>query len=356
MLTPIFVTLQLIEISCVPPEARTKRPTGRAIMYLWRSAHVARGLSTVDASMSVHSLLRLLLLGAIWGGSYVFMRIAVPAFGPLTTTFLRVCIAALGMAVIVRTVVSTEQRGFDGKLPAAMMVGAINSGLPFLLFAFAAKSLPAGYSAILNATAPLMGAVIGSALFGERMTAWKAGGVLLGLIGVAVLTQAGPVDSTPSVWIAVGGCLVGAACYGLAVFLARRWIHDRGGLDSNVVAFGSQLGAVVFLTPFMAVAAGLAPTAKTALTLEAWMSVLALGLICTCLAYVLYFRLINDIGPMRSLTVAFLIPVFGVFWGWLALDENVSWAHLIGGGLVGVAVWLVLGLRLPKIISRVNTP
>lgn len=302
------------------------------------------------------SALRLLLLGAIWGSSYVFMRVAAPSLGPLPTTFWRVVIAAVGMAIVVRAMVASVEQKFDGKLLAAMAVGVVNSGLPFLLFAFAATKIPAGYSAILNAMAPLMGALIGAAFFGERLTRNKTCGVVLGLVGVAVLTHTGPVTSTPSVWIAIGGCLFGSACYGLAPFLTRRWIHDRGGLNSNVIAFGSQLGAVAFLLPLMVVRQDFAATSDARLIGELWWSVLALGLLCTCLAYVLYFRLIADIGPMKSLTVAFLIPVFGVFWGWLALDEPVGWAHLFGGGLVGIAVWLVLGHPPPKITGTAQGP
>lgn len=306
--------------------------------------------------MPFDSALRLLLLGAIWGSSYVFMRVAAPLLGPLPTTFWRVVIAAVGMAIVVRAMVATVERKFDGKLLATMAVGVVNSGLPFLLFAFAATRVPAGYSAILNAMAPLMGALIGAAFFGEHLTRNKTCGVVLGLAGVAVLTHTGPVTSTPSVWIAIGGCLIGSACYGLAPFLTRRWIHDRGGLNSNVIAFGSQLGAVVFLLPLIVARQDYAVTTEARLMSELWWSVLALGLICTCLAYVLYFRLIADIGPMKSLSVAFLVPVFGVFWGWLFLDEPVSWAHLLGGGLVGTAVWLVIGLTPTQVAGTVRKP
>lgn len=293
--------------------------------------------------MPMPSFLRLILLAALWGGSFLLMRVAAPVLGALPTTFARVLLGAAGLALLL--VVLRLRPRFGGKLGATLALGVVNSGIPFLMFAMAARSLPAGYSAILNATTPLMGVLIGALAFGERITAARVGGVVLGMAGVAVLAQAGPVTLTPEVLAGMGACLVATACYGLAGFLTRRWITERGGLDSRTVALGSQMGAVLVLVPFVAWELWRQPTMPTAwlaAPAQVWGALLALGLLCTALAYVLYFRLIADVGPLKALTVTFLIPLFGVAWGWLLLDEPATLAHAAGGGLIAAALWLVL--------------
>lgn len=291
-------------------------------------------------AMPVASLLRLFVLAALWGGAFLCTRILAPAWGAGPTAFGRVALAVAGLAALL-AVLRIPLR-WHGKLGAALVLGVVNSGVPFLMFSLAARTLPAGYSAILNATTPLMGVLIGAAAFGERITAARLGGVALGLSGVALLAQAGPVAMTESALASVAACLVATACYGLAGFLTRRWITARGGLDSRLLAFGSQAGATLVLAPFALWDALHHPVDWNAGGAAPWVALLALGLLCTALAYVLYFRLIADVGPLKALTVTFLIPVFGVAWGALLLGEAVTWAHAAGGGLIALALWLVL--------------
>lgn len=293
--------------------------------------------------MNTASLVRLLTLAALWGGSFLFMRMIVPVLGAVPTAFGRVALAALGLVALV--VVARLRPAFQGKLGAALLLGVVNSGIPFLMFALAARVLPAGYSAILNATTPLMGVLIGALAFGERITGPRLGGVVLGMAGVAVLAQAGPVALTPEALGGIGACLVATACYGTAGFLTRRWISARGGLDSRLVALGSQWGALLALAPFAAWEIWRQPDlpgAWLAAPPVVWAALLATGLLCTAWAYVLYFRLIADVGPVKALTVTFLIPPFGVAWGWLVLGEAATWAHAAGGALIAGALWLVL--------------
>jgi drug/metabolite transporter (DMT)-like permease len=292
--------------------------------------------------MPLASLLRLVALAALWGGSFLFMRIVSPVLGPAPTAFGRVAIAAAGLGLAVLVALPAGRRRFGGRLGRVLLLGALNSGTPFLLFAFAVGTLTAGHAAILNATAPLMGVAIGAAFFGERADAAKVAGIGLGLAGVVVLTGAGSVAPTAAVWIAVAASLGATSAYGLAGFLARRWLHGRDPLPDTLVAFGSQVGAALFLAPWMAVAAVRAPVDPAALGAGTLGALLALGLGCTALAYVLYFRLLADVGPIRSLAVTFLVPLFGVLWGRLFLGEPLGWAHAAGGGLIAVALGLVL--------------
>ena len=295
--------------------------------------------------MGATNLARLIALGAIWGGSFLLMRIAAPAIGPLPTTFGRVAFAATGLGALVAAL--RLPFDFRGRLRAAMALGLLNSAVPFMLFAYAARALPAGYSALLNSTVPAMGVVIGAVFFGERATPAKVAGVLLGLAGVAVITQRGPVDVTTPVVLGIAACLGAAACYAAAGFLARRWVMDRG-VDDRLLALGSLLGATAALAPlFLWQLAGPGVDWSRA-SPAVWLSIATLGLVCSALAFVLYFRLLADVGPMRSMTVAFLLPVFGVFWGWLLLDEQLTSAHLAGGVLIALSLWLVLKPAAPR--------
>ena len=289
--------------------------------------------------MKFSDYFRLLLLSAIWGASFLFMRMVAPSLGAVPTTFFRVLLGALGLAFIL--VVLNASWTFRGKFRTTMVLGVINSGIPFLMYAIAARQLPAGYSAMLNATTPLMGVVIGALFFSERLTRNRVAGVMAGFAGVALLVDKGPVAPSNHVLLGVGACLIATACYGAASFLTRRWISERGGLDSKLVAFGSQIGATLCVAPFFAYSAAAFPPAHWGGGVI-WSAVGALGLLCTAVAYIIYFRLIADVGPVKSLTVTFLIPPFGILWGFLFLGEKISWNYAFSGGLIGLALWLVL--------------
>ena len=289
--------------------------------------------------MRLADLLRLLLLAAIWGASFLFMRIIAPVLGSMPTAFFRASLGALGLLAILLLVrVSWD---FRGKLKQCLLLGVINAGLPSAMYCLAALVLPAGYSAILNATTPMMGVLIGMLFFAETLTLSKAAGVALGLFGVAVLTRTGPVEFDLELLLGAGACLVATACYGFAGFLARRWIAERGGLDNRLTAFSSLCGASLFLLPWFAGALVLQPPVSWG-GAEVWLSLAGLGLLCTAFAYVLYFRLLADIGPIKASTTTFLIPPFGILWGALLLDEPLSSAYLYGGALIAVALWLVV--------------
>lgn len=289
--------------------------------------------------MNPVDILRLLSLAAIWGASFLFMRIIAPVIGTLPTAFFRVSIAFVGLLVILALM--RIDWNFRGKLKVVMGLGLINSGIPATFYSLAAQVLPAGYSAIFNATTPLMGVLIGGLFFSEKLTAAKVSGVFLGLLGVGILTGAGPVAFDLQLLMGALACLLATTCYGFAGFLTRRWLDHQGGLDSRLSALGSMFGATVFLLPLFGYSVISQPPASWG-GWSVWLSLLGLGLVCTALAYILYFRLLSSIGPVKSMTVTFLIPPFGVLWGALLLDEPLGMAHLYGGVLIAAALWLVL--------------
>ncbi len=152
----------------------------------------------------------------------------------------------------------------------------------------------------------------------------------------------GPVPFDTDVLLGALACLGATACYGVGGFLTRRWINQQGdSLNSEVVAFGSQAGATLCLLPLFVLSVLNAPPVSWG-DQTVWLSLLGLGLVCTAFAYILYFRLLADIGPVKTLTVTFLIPPFGVLWGVLLLDEPLSWAYVQGGALIALALWLIL--------------
>ncbi|KPA88588.1 putative permease [Pseudomonas asplenii] len=295
--------------------------------------------------MNPADIVRMFSLAAVWGASFLFMRIIAPVLGAFPTAFFRVSIAAVGLLAMLALM--RVKWDFKGKFKVCLLLGVINSGLPATLYSVAAKVLPAGYSSIFNATTPLMGVLIGGLFFHEKFTLNKLLGIFLGLFGVAVLTRAGPVTFDLDLLLGAGACLLATTSYGFAGFLTRRWLDHQGGLDPRLSALGSMFGATLVILPFFAASAISHPPASWG-GLEVWGALLGLGLICTAFAYIVYFKLLSNIGPVKSMTVTFMIPAFGVLWGALFLDEPLSMAHLYGGVLIAVALWLVLKPAVAK--------
>ena len=226
-----------------------------------------------------------------------------------------------------------------------LLLGVINSGIPFLMYALAAQVLPSGYSAIFNATTPLVATVVGALVFGEGITPARVVAVLLGICGVAVLAQAGPLEITPAVLGGMAVCFVATVCYAFASFLTLKLAGANAPVDMRAAVFISQLGALLVLIPALLINLAVQPDVLQQLRaapLLAWGNVALLGLLSTALAYVIYFRLIADEGPHKALTVTFIVPIFAVLWGRLLLNEPLSLAHLLGGGLIAVSLWMVL--------------
>lgn len=276
--------------------------------------------------MPARTLVDLLLLGAIWGAAFPFVRVAVPAFGPVALIAVRVAVAALVLVPL-----AARERGVAqarSVLVPLVWVGALNTAIPFTLFAYAALSLPAGLSSVLNATAPLFGAVVGVVWLGQRPSRLAAIGLTVGFVGVLVL--AWPSLTGSREWLAVGAALVAATMYGVAAHMTQRWL---GGVRPLVVAAGSQVVAAVLLAPLAVFAWPATPPPS-----RAWMFAATLGVGCTALAYALYFRLIARAGTSTAITVAYTIPAFGVTWGAMFLGERLAATSIAGGLLVLVGV------------------
>lgn len=276
--------------------------------------------------------LRLLTLAAIWGASFLFMRVVAPVLGALWTAETRVGLA--GVAMLLFMFWRRQPMQFRQHWRHYLVLGTMNSALPFALYAYAALTIPAGYAAILNATSPLWGALVGAALLGERLTPRKLAGLVAGIAGVSLLVRLGPAELTPQVLIAALACAAAALCYALAGAYSKR---KSGSVAAPQMATGSQLGAALVLLPFLPLAPVRAEPTAGVLLIAA-----LLALLCSAVAYFIYFRLIADIGPTRALTVTFLIPLFALVWGAVFLGEGITAGMMGGCALVILATWLVV--------------
>lgn len=273
---------------------------------------------------------RLVLLAAIWGASFIFMRVAAPAFGTVLTAEGRLLIAGLVLAAW------SHVTGFDPQWrrhwKAYAAIGLVNLALPSLLYAFALAHIPASIGAVLNATSPMFGALVAACFLGERLSMRKAAGCLAGIAGVLLVVRPGELPQTELFGYAVAACLLACLCYGYNGVLMKR----HADAPSRGVAVGGQLAAALMLLPL----APFSPPTAAIGAIEAG-NLLALALLGNALGFAMYFRLISDVGATRALTVTYLMPFFGLLWGMLFLGESLPASALAGGVLILAGTVLV---------------
>jgi drug/metabolite transporter (DMT)-like permease len=293
-------------------------------------------------------LAELVALAAIWGASFLFMRVAAPEFGPVTLTALRVAGAAACLLPLVLW--HRQSAALRAHWKPIAVVGVVNSAAPFVLFSIAALALNAGLSAIFNATAPMWGALIAWLWLSDRLSTSRVAGLALGFVGVVVLAwdkaSLRPGEHGVSAALAIVACLGATLCYGLGANYTKKHLT---GVPPLAVAAGSQIAATVVLA---LPAWWLAPATLPGAT--AWLNLLGLAVLCTGLAYLMYFRLIAHVGASRAITVTYLIPLFAVIWGALFLDEALTSSMAAGGAIVlaGTALatgWLNWPVRRPRV-------
>jgi drug/metabolite transporter (DMT)-like permease len=280
-------------------------------------AEVAFGRSAVE----------LTLLGAIWGGSFLFMRVAASEFGPLPLVESRL---ALGALVLLPFLWQARAK-FTPRLWLRIAgIAAVNSVIPFALFAWGAERAPAGVGAISNAMTVMFTALVAYLFYGERIGARQLCGLLVGFVGVAVLAS-GKTGGT-SVWPAALAGATAALCYGFGINLVRRYLTS---LPAGAVAAANLLSGSVLLAPL-----ALYTWPQNPISARSWVSAVLLGVLCTGIAFVFYYRLIARIGAARTSTVTYLIPLFGVIWAWLILAEPLTLTMALAGALILAGVGL----------------
>jgi len=286
--------------------------------------------------MTPVDILLLGTLSAIWGGSFIFMRYLAPLIGPVATADSRMLLA--GIVLVAAFAAARYRAGWRRNARHFLVLGVLNSAVPFLLYSLAALVLPASLEAIFNALSPMFGAVFAALWLGERLTARKATGLALGVAGVVFTSGFSGVALDARTGLAMAGCLLAPACYGLSgVYLSKR----AAGVPSLAIAGGSQLFGGLALLPFLFAW----PPGPAPLELRIVLVVVAFALLCNALAYLIYYRLMATVGPTRALTVTFLVPVFSMAWGWLFLREPVTWGMATGAAVILAGTWLVVGRR-----------
>ena len=284
--------------------------------------------------MSTRDLLNLVALGALWGASFLFMRIAAPEFGPVALIEVRVVMASAALLPLVLARRALPEVIANWR-PIAL-IGVLHYAVPFCLFAFAMLTLTGSFSAIVNASSPLFVGIVARVALGERLTLSRIVGLVIGFAGVVVLVWDKLAVGSGPVLLAVAAAVLAAFFYGYAAVLAKKQL---AGVSPIAVSAGSMSTAALVLLP---AAILLWPDASP--TPAAWSMAIVLGLLCTALAFLMYFRLIGNIGPTRAITVTYLVPVFAVLFGALFLGEPLTLSMVFGGAIVLAGTALSTGL------------
>ncbi len=286
--------------------------------------------------MNTRTAIDFVLLAALWGASFLLMKLGAAEFGPFVTAFLRMFLAALFLLPVLLW--QRQMPALLAKLRPILIVGVLNSGLPFALYCFAVLHINTGLSAILNATVPLRGALVAWVWLHDRPNGSRLLGLMIGFVGVAALAwdKASFSQADPGSGLAVLACLTATLLYGIAASFTKKYLN---GTPAMANAAGSQIGgSLVLLLPALMTVPTKMPS------FNAWAAIILLAFFCTAMAYILFFRLITRMGPARTVSVTFLIPVFGVAYGSVLLDEALSLSMLVFGAVIVLGTALATGV------------
>lgn len=315
--------------------------------------------------MKPRDLIELLFLAAIWGGSFLFLRVASPAVGPLAVAAFRVTGGALMLLPLV--LLSREGPALRQHAPQLLGAALLSCILPFMGLGQAARHLPSGLLSILNATTPMWGALVGWLWAHEKLSLMRALGLALGFVGVALLAADGHQFAAPGALWAAALALGSTLMYAFAVHYNKRFLSGLSPLTN--CAGTLTMASIVLIAPalWMGPPAAQAATSAApqvmggwaAVSTQAWLALLALTLLCTGVAYLIFYRLIERIGASRALTVTFLIPVFGMLWGALFMNEHITLMMVGSTCLILLGTWLSnqgAALPAPKPDAPIASP
>lgn len=287
--------------------------------------------------MSRRDLLTLVLLSALWGASFLFYRIAAPLVGPIVLAEARTLIASVALAPLLK---HEHWAAIRKHWKPLLVLGVGNGAIPYSLIAYAELTLTAPVASILNAATVIFTAIVAWLVVKEAMPPRRIIGLALGLIGVAVVVGLSGYASTRLFWLAVAAMTVASLSY------AASAVHSRRSLGGNLpltLAAGQALTGSIVLAPL-----ALAKLPAATFTLKGVLAMIALGLMSTAFAYILYFRLIASAGPTNASAVTLIVPVFGTLWSWVFRGESLTWGAGFGAIIIAAGVVLVTGIRLPS--------
>lgn len=291
--------------------------------------------------MKYKNYILMVALSAIWGGSFIFMRVLAPVFGAFGTAALRLLIAGLFLMLVFRF--SNYKILWKRDWKILCIIGVINSAIPFSSFAFAALYIPASISVVINSMTPMFGSLFAALILDEKLTIQKGMGLVLGTTGVIIISGSKALPVTLEAYLAIAACVLATICYGLAGALIKKYAHK---IETKALAGGSQLFAGLSLLPILLVTGVSQPV-----TINISMVMVIFAILCSAIAYLIYFHLIKELGPTSALSVTFLMPVFGIVWGKLILNEIIYGQMLIGAMVILMGTYLVV--RKPKPIIEI---
>lgn len=288
--------------------------------------------------MDIRNTVKLVTLSAIWGGSFIFMRVLSPVLGPVLTASMRTFVAGVFLMIVFR--MTNYKIHWKRDFRHLLIIGIVNSSIPFYMYAYAALHIEASMSSILNSLAPMFGAIFSAVFMIERLNLRKGMGLILGTIGVGMVTSLNTSGTGTGYYLSIGACILAAMCYGLgSAYIKSRASH----LEAKAIAVGSQLFAGIALLPFVVI---MPPTGKVTLGIVGM--VIAFAVVCSALAYLLYYDLIANIGPTKALTVTYLIPVTAIVWGMFLLGERITVQTVVGGIVILAGTYMVNGSKISK--------
>ncbi len=293
--------------------------------------------------MKLLDYLLLFTLAAIWGMSFLFMRVAIPTFGPEIFAFSRVLIATIFLYIV--SLFNKKKLNFKSYWLEYFIIAFVNSALPFLMFGFASQKLHASTLSILNSTTPVFGFMI-SILIGKAKLSFKAlFGMLICIFGVFLLSAKSALENHINTSLYIASALIASCCYGIASNYLK-YSKSAHKINAFSVAHGSMLASTILLLPILLIP--IFDGRQINMNINAILAVLGVGILCSGIAYIIYFKLIKDVGPTSALTVTFLLPIFGTLWGVLFLAEKFTQNTLIGLVIILTGVGLVTNFS-PKI-------
>ena len=288
--------------------------------------------------MTLRQFSLLLFISAIWGASFIFMVILSPVFGPVATSSFRLLSASAFLFIVYRF--QNYKINWKKNYKLFIVLGIGNSAIPFTLYAYAALYLPASISVILNSTAPMFGAIFGYIIIKESLSYKKIIGLAFGTLGVGVISSITLIDGTLESYLSVIACILAASLYGVSGVITKKYASD---IEAKELTFGSITIAGIILLPFII----FSPISGT-VTLSLVGVLIIFGILCTAIAYLIYYLLIKELGAVKALTVTYLMPVFGIFWAYVYLNEEISSSVYLGLIIILLGIYLVSSKKKDK--------
>jgi len=281
--------------------------------------------------MTIRQFSLLILISALWGSSYIFMKVLSPIFGPILTASFRLLIAAMFLFVYFK--IQNYKVNWKRDYKIFIIIGALNAAIPFSLYSYAALHIDASLSVILNSTAPMFGALFGYLILKDKLSYIKVIGLIIGSIGVGIVSSGTLSSGSTEFIISVIVCILASSLYGLSGVII---IKHAKQIEPKALAIGSMFYAGIILLPLM-----IFSPIKGDVNIEVISYLIAFGILCTAIAFLIYFKLIKEVGTIKVLTVTYLMPVFGIFWAFIILGEKPDTSMILGLVIILVGIYLI---------------